>query len=88
MQQKTKIKWLLFHEPVELFIRTAKDFQRHVNELTNDKFDFEIMTWDDYAEKYLDGEIREPITELKKGEIQITQVFSDAAGKHATDFFA
>lgn len=89
MQQKTKIKWLLFHEPVELFIRTAEDFQRHLNKLTNDKFDFEIMTWDDYAEKYLDGEIREPITELKKGEIQITQVFANEAGKaNATDFYA
>ena len=26
-----KIKWLLFHEPAELFIRTAEDFQRSVD---------------------------------------------------------
>jgi TRAP-type C4-dicarboxylate transport system substrate-binding protein len=89
MQNKQKIKWLLFHEPIELFVRTAKDFQKHLNELTNNKFELEIMTWDDYSEKYLDGTICEPITELKKGNVQITQVFSDAAGKvNATDFYA
>ena len=47
MQNKQKIKWLLFHEPIELFVRTAKDFQKHLNELTNNKFELEIMTWDD-----------------------------------------
>ena len=31
---KQKIKWLLFHEPAELFIRTAEDFQKHLDKLT------------------------------------------------------
>jgi TRAP-type C4-dicarboxylate transport system substrate-binding protein len=89
MKNKHQIKWLLYHQPVELFIRTAEDFQRHLNELTNNKFELEILTWDQYTEKYLDGEICEPITELKKGNVQITQVFSDSVGTHnATDFYA
>ena len=47
-----KIKWLLFHEPAELFIRTAEDFQRHLDELTNNKFQIEILTLEDYQDKY------------------------------------
>jgi hypothetical protein len=64
---KQKIKWLLFHEPVELFIRTAKDFQVHLNELTNSKYEIEILTIADYQDKYLDGTICDPFTELKEG---------------------
>jgi len=86
---KTKIKWLLFHEPVELFLRTAQDFQKHLDELTNNKFEIEILTWNDYQEKYLDGMLCEPFTELKEGRVEITQLYSNVVGQFdATDFYA
>jgi|TARA_R110000796_G_scaffold127484_1_gene242825 TRAP-type C4-dicarboxylate transport system substrate-binding protein len=84
---KQKIKWLLFHEPVELFIRTAKDFQVHLNELTNSKYEIEILTIADYQDKYLDGMICDPFTELKEGRVQVSQIYADSF-EHATDFFA
>jgi len=68
---KIKVKWLLYHEPVELFIRTAKDFQKHLDVLTNNKYELEILTWEDYTEKYLDGMICEPFTELKEEEYKL-----------------
>ena len=73
---KQKIKWLLYHEPVELFIRTAKDFQRHLDELTNSKYDIEILTVSDYQDKYMDGMICDPFTELKEGRVQVSQIYS------------
>jgi len=86
---RIKIKWLLYHEPVELFIRTAKDFQKHLDQLTNNKYQLEILTWDEYTEKYLDGMICEPFTELKEGRVQITQIYSNVVGQFdAFDFYA
>ena len=84
---KQKIKWLLFHEPVELFIRTAKDFQLHLDELTNNKYEIEILTVADYQEKHLDGMICDPFTELKEGRVQVSQIYADTF-EHATDFYA
>ena len=84
-----KIKWLLYHEPVELFIRTAKDFQKHLNVLTNNKYEIEILTLADYQDKYLDGLICDPFAELKEGRVQVSQIYSNIVGQFdATDFFA
>jgi TRAP-type C4-dicarboxylate transport system substrate-binding protein len=89
MADKIKVKWLLYHEPVELFIRTAKDFQKHLDTLTNNKYELEILTWDEYSEKYLDGAICEPFTELKNGKVQVTQIYSNVVGQFdASDFYA
>ena len=86
---KQKIKWLLFHEPVDLFIRTAEDFQKHLDELTNNKYEIEILTLTQYQDKYLDGVICDPFTELKEGRVQVSQIYSDILGMfEATDFYA
>tara|TARA_Y100001972_G_scaffold115276_1_gene151794 strand:+ start:3017 stop:3952 length:936 start_codon:yes stop_codon:yes gene_type:complete len=84
-----KIKWLLFHEPAELFIRTAEDFQRHLDELTNNKFQIEILTLEDYQDKYLNGSTCDAFAELKNGNVQISQIYADIFGCfNATDFYA
>ncbi len=86
---KQKIKWLLFHEPAELFIRTAEDFQEHLDKLTNNKYEIEILTLAEYQDKYYDGLICDPFTELKEGRVQVSQIFSDILGDFdATDFYA
>ena len=86
---KQKIKWLLFHEPAELFIRTAEDFQKHLDKLTNNKYEIEILTLAEYQDKYYDGLICDPFTELKEGRVQVSQIFSDNIGDfNATDFYA
>ena len=86
---KHKIKWLLFHEPVELFIRTAEDFQRHLDQLTNSKYEIEILTLGQYQDKYLDGIICDPFIELKEGRVQISQIYANIIGSfNAPDFYA
>jgi|ETNmetMinimDraft_5_1059913.scaffolds.fasta_scaffold23914_1 TRAP-type C4-dicarboxylate transport system substrate-binding protein len=86
---KQKIKWLLFHEPAELFIRTAEDFQKHLDKLTNNKYEIEILTLAEYQDKYYDGIICDPFTELKEGRVHASQIFLDILGESdATDFYA
>jgi len=86
---RQKIKWLLFHEPVELFIRTAKDFQIHLDKLTNNKYEIEILTLSEYQDKYLDGVICDPFTELKEGRVQVSQIYANIIGGfNASDFYA
>ena len=86
---KQKIKWLLFHEPVELFVRTAKDFQKHLDVLTNNKYEIEILTLSEYQDKYLDGVICDPFTELKEGRVQVSQIYSNIIGSfNSSDFYA
>jgi hypothetical protein len=32
MSKTTKIRWVIAHEPLNLFLRAAQDFERRVNE--------------------------------------------------------
>ena len=56
-----KIKWLLFHEPAELFIRTAEHFEQEINRLTGNKYKLEILKLEDYNDKYNNGEPCDPL---------------------------
>jgi TRAP-type C4-dicarboxylate transport system substrate-binding protein len=89
MSNKQKIKWLLFHEPAELFIRTAEHFEKEINRLTGDRYEIEIMKLEDYNEKYNNGKPCDPITELKENRVQMSQLYSNSlASTDATDFYA
>ena len=50
MNQPRKIRWLLEHEPVELFLRTAQEFDKRIRALTNDEIQVEIYTKEQYQE--------------------------------------
>ncbi|MEK9699112.1 MAG: TRAP transporter substrate-binding protein DctP [Candidatus Poseidoniales archaeon] len=86
---KQTIKWLLFHEPAELFIRTAEHFESEINRLTGDQYKIEILKLEDYNEKYNNGQPCDPITELKEGRVQMSQLYANAlAHGDATNFYA
>ena len=72
-----------------MFIRTAEDFQKHLDKLTNNKFEIEILTIEKYQDKYCDGIICDPFTELKEGRVQVSQLYSEILGDFdATNFYA
>ena len=52
MQETKKIKWLIAHEPVDLFLRTAKAFSKDVYERTNGAIEIEIFTASEFSKKY------------------------------------
>ena len=84
MSQTRKIRWLIAHEPVKLFLRTAEAFSKKIAELTDGKFEIEIFTPSHYFEQakisgyenklgnfYRDNG---PIVEMEQGNIEISQV--------------
>jgi len=84
-----KIKWLLFHEPAELFIRTAEHFNREINRLSDTGFEIEILKLEEYNEKYNNGEACDPIAEMKAGRVHMSQLYANSlAGSGAGDFTA
>jgi TRAP-type C4-dicarboxylate transport system substrate-binding protein len=85
----TTIKWLIAHEPVELFLRTANAFSKKIAELTDNKYTVEIFTAAEANEHLFKGNPKDPMTALDNGEIQMSQLhISELARWHSPDFFA
>lgn len=96
MNQKTKITWLIAHEPVNLFLRTAEAFKEKIAELTNNQFEVEIYTASEYEEKFHSTISKDPTTNridpmvmIDDGEIQMSQLhITELARWHSPEFFA
>lgn len=56
MNAPRKIKWLIAHHPQYLFVRTAKFFKQELDRLIPGQFDIEILSINEYIEKYNDIE--------------------------------
>jgi len=78
MKKVTKIRWVVAHDPLYLFLRAAEDFQSEVNARSKDhKIEVEIMTPAQYAERYNDGEYvpRQQLFNLMhEGKIEMSQM--------------
>lgn len=94
MSQTRKIRWLIAHEPVNLFLRTAEAFKEKIAELTNNQFEVEIFTPSQYREM---NEIRfnhavpqlDPMLGMESGELEMSQLhITELAKWHSTDFLA
>lgn len=78
MEKVTKIRWVVAHDPLYLFLRAAEDFQAEVNARSKDhKIEVEIMTPTQFAERYNDG-VYVPRQELFQlmhdGRIEMSQM--------------
>ena len=45
------IRWVLAHEPIELFLRAAKRFKKTMEEMAPGVLDYEIMTLSENSDK-------------------------------------
>lgn len=93
MSQVTKIRWVIAHEPLNLFVRAAEDFQRKVNQEQNEcKIDVEIMTLSEYSQRYNNGVqiTKHDLLELmQEGKIEMSQMYTTwLAEKYEKDFLA
>lgn len=52
MTERRKVRWLIAHYPVYLFVRTAKKFTEELEKLCPGQFEIEIHTIDSYVAKY------------------------------------
>ena len=60
MNNPRKVRWLIAHQPQELFVRTAKAFKEELIKQGLTSIDLEILTYPEYCEKY------SPIANLDK----------------------
>jgi TRAP-type C4-dicarboxylate transport system substrate-binding protein len=88
---KKHVKWVLAHEPIELFIRAAKVFASEVNSRAPEALEIEVMTMSEYAEKYNNGVAvnkHSLVDLLDSGLIEMSQTYTITLGKINKDFFA
>ena len=88
---KKHVKWVLAHEPIELFIRAAKVFASEVNSRAPEALEIEVMTMSEYAEKYNNGVAvnkHSLVDLLDSGAIEMSQTYTITLGKINRDFFA
>lgn len=90
MNKKYKIRWLLDHQPVELFRRTAVAFDEEIQRLTDGAIKVEMLTTEEYAEKYNRSKKSiNPMLLLDEGGVEISQLQTAWIGYwYSPDFFA
>lgn len=93
MSQVTKIRWVIAHEPLNLFVRAAEDFQRKVNQEQKEcKIEVEIMTLTEYSQRYNNGvqiTKHDLLDLMQEGKIEMSQMYTTwLAEKYDNDFLA
>jgi len=91
MSKTTKIRWVIAHEPLNLFLRAAEDFERRVNEQQSEhKIEVEIMTLSEYSQRYNDGVVvtkHDLLDLMESGKIEMSQMYTTwLAEKYEQDF--
>jgi TRAP-type C4-dicarboxylate transport system substrate-binding protein len=90
----TKIRWVIAHEPLNLFVRAAKDFQDHLNQHlpADGQIEVEIMTLTEYSQRYNDGVVvtkHDLLDLMETGKIEMSQMYTTwLAEKYEQDFLA
>jgi len=86
MAKTTKIRWVIAHEPLSLFVRAAKDFQDFVNRAqTAEKIEVEIMTLREYSDKYNNGVLvtkHDLLDLMEQGKIEMSQMYTTWLAEH------
>lgn len=75
MQQPIKLRWVIAHEPIHLFLRTAEAFKKEVESLTENRVEIEILTAADYTKKYnrqIDT-YRDIFSAMEDGAVEMSQ---------------
>lgn len=92
MSQPRIIKWLVAHEPVHLFLRTAQAFAHELAQASNGQLQIEILTVQDYADKYNHGKLFNSVDEIfdamSAGDIHMSQTTVSHFGRINNNFFA
>jgi TRAP-type C4-dicarboxylate transport system substrate-binding protein len=52
MNQPRKIRWLIAHQPQELFVRTARAFSEELKKHCDNELEMEILTYPEYCARY------------------------------------
>ena len=87
MQPKL-VKWVLAHDPIEIFIRAAEEFKKIVEARAPGRLNIDILTLSEYSEKYCDGKKvskGQLLDLMAQGEIQMSQMYTYVLSKYNRD---
>lgn len=90
MSTKT-IRWVLAHEPLDIFLRAAEKFAKQVSQASKGQLAVEILSLKEYADKYNNGvtiTYPELVEHLNAGKLEISQMYTQTLGLYARDFSA
>lgn len=89
MKPTRTIRWVLYHEPIHLFLRTAKVFAEEIGKLTGGRINVEVYTKEEYADKFKNGVQFEPIALIQNDDVEMSQMQVSVVGVwDSPDFFA
>lgn len=84
------IRWVIAHEPIDLFLRAANRFSKQVREQTNGALDIEVLSLTDYAKKYNNGKkvTKHDLLQLMEdGVVEMSQMYTTWLGHYNKDMF-
>ena len=90
MSTVKKIRWVLAHEPIELFLRAATRFSEEIAQKSDGKIEIEVMTLSQYSQKYANGQKvtkHDLLNLMESGEIEMSQMYTTTLGKFNKDMF-
>ena len=91
------IKWVLAHEPIDIFIRAAEKFKEVVEQKAPGQFDIEVLTLTEYSNKYNGGITEDNANSITKhdlldhmdsGRIEMSQMYTYVLSKYNSDLNA
>jgi TRAP-type C4-dicarboxylate transport system substrate-binding protein len=84
------IRWVIAHEPIDLFLRAAERFTKAVREQTNGNLDIEILSLTEYSEKYNNGvkvTKHDLLQLMEDGVVEASQMYTTWLGHYNKDMF-
>lgn len=86
------VRWVLAHEPIELFLRAAQRFKATMEVTAPGRVNFEIMTLGEYSERYADGRKvtkHDLLALMETGDVEMSQMYTSTLGReHNRDMWA
>ncbi len=89
-ETKKKIRWVLAHEPVDVFRRAAGAFSEQLSKASQGKLEVEVLTVNEYSGKYGGGTFRQEdvIAYVSDGRIEMSQSYVSDLGRYNKDMLA
>lgn len=84
------IRWVIAHEPIDLFLKAAQRFSTAVKEKTNGEIDIEILSLTEYSEKYNNKQrvTKHDLLQLMEdGVVEMSQMYTTWLGHYNKDMF-
>lgn len=91
------IKWVLAHEPIDIFIRAAEKFKEVVEAKAPGQFEIEVLTLSEYSDKYNSAITEDNANRISKhdlldhmddGRIEMSQMYTYVLSKYNNDLDA